>query len=149
MRKSSYAFTIVASVVILDQITKYLVSNYLSPVDSIEIFPFLHIVHVWNTGSAFGMFKNLGSSFFILVSIVAIIIVIYLLNKSTYNRFGLSLILGGALGNLIDRVRFGKVFDFLDFSVGDFHWPAFNVADSSLTIGMSVVFFLVLIKKES
>ena len=140
---------IVTLVVVLDQITKYLISSSLSPIDSIEIFPFLHIVHVWNTGSAFGMFKNLSSSFFILVSIAAIIIVIYLLKKSTYNRFGLSLILGGALGNLIDRVRFGKVFDFLDFAVGDFHWPAFNVADSSLTIGMSIVFFLVLIKKES
>jgi signal peptidase II len=149
VRKPFSVFTIVTLIVVLDQITKYLISTSIGPYDSIEIFPFLHIVHVWNTGSAFGMFKHLGSTFFIIISIGAIIIVLYLLKKSTYSRFGLSLILGGALGNLIDRLRFGKVFDFLDISAGDFHWPAFNVADSSLTIGMSVVFFLVLIKKES
>jgi len=133
---------------LLDQLTKYLVSTYISPLDSIEILPFLHLVHIRNTGAAFGMFKNFGSSFFILLSIVAIIIVLSLLKKGTYSRFGLSLVLGGALGNLIDRIRFGKVVDFIDFSIGDFHWPAFNVADSSLTIGMSVIFFLILIKKE-
>jgi signal peptidase II len=148
VRKPFYVFILVTSVVVLDQITKYLISTSIGPFDAIEIFPFLHIVHVWNTGSAFGMFKHFGSSFFILISIGAIIIVLYLLKKSTYSRFGLSLILGGALGNLIDRIRYGKVFDFLDLSVGDVHWPAFNVADSSLTIGISIVFFLVLIKKE-
>jgi len=149
VKKPLYVLIIVTSVVVLDQLTKYLVSTYISPFDSIEIFPFLHLVHIHNTGAAFGMFKHLGGGFFILLSIVAIIIVLSLLKKSTYSRFGLSLVLGGAIGNLIDRIRFGKVVDFIDFSVGDFHWPAFNVADSSLTIGMSVIFFLVLIKKES
>lgn len=148
MKKPAYVFIIVSSVLLLDQLTKYLVSTYISPLDSIEILPFLHLVHIRNTGAAFGMFKNFGSSFFILLSIVAIIIVLSLLKKGTYSRFGLSLVLGGALGNLIDRIRFGKVVDFIDFSIGDFHWPAFNVADSSLTIGMSVIFFLILIKKE-
>jgi len=148
VKKPAYVFIIVSSVLLLDQLTKYLVSTYISPLDSIEILPFLHLVHIRNTGAAFGMFKNFGSSFFILLSIVAIIIVLSLLKKGTYSRFGLSLVLGGALGNLIDRIRFGKVVDFIDFSIGDFHWPAFNVADSSLTIGMSVIFFLILIKKE-
>jgi len=149
LRKLFSVFAIVTSVVVLDQATKYLISTSVGPFDSIKILPFLHIVHVWNTGSAFGLFRHLGSSFFILISLAAIIIVTYLLIKSTYNRSGLSLILGGALGNLIDRIRYGRVFDFLDFSAGDFHWPAFNVADASLSIGMSIVFFLVLIKKES
>ena len=136
------------SVVALDQLTKYLISTSISPFDSIKIFPFLHLVYIQNTGAAFGIFKHLGSGFFILLSIIAILIVISLLGKGTYSRLGLSLVLGGAMGNLIDRLRFGTVVDFIDFSVGDFHWPAFNVADSALTVGMSVIFFLVLIRKE-
>ena len=141
-------FIVVTSVVVLDQLTKYLVSTFISPFDSVRIFPFLHLVYIQNTGAAFGILKHLGSGFFILLSIVAILIVISLLRKGTYSRFGLSLVLGGAMGNLIDRLRFGKVVDFIDFSVGDFHWPAFNVADSALTVGMSVIFFIVLVRKE-
>jgi signal peptidase II len=127
------------SAVALDQVTKYLILKNLSVYDSREIFPFLHIVHVKNTGAAFGMFQTLGSTFFIILSAVAILFIIYLLAQRTYNTFGLSLILGGALGNLIDRICYGKVVDFIDFSVGSFHWPAFNVADSALTIGITII----------
>jgi signal peptidase II len=93
------------------------------------------------------MFKNLGSTFFIILSVFAIIFIINLLAKKTYSTVGLSLILGGALGNLIDRIVYGKVVDFVDFSVGTFHWPAFNVADSSLTIGIAVILAAYLFKK--
>jgi signal peptidase II len=72
---------------------------------------------------------------------------VYLLEKRTYNTLSLSLILGGAIGNLIDRVLYGKVVDFIDFSVGTFHWPAFNVADSALTIGIGVILITHLFKK--
>jgi signal peptidase II len=137
----------VLSVVALDQATKYLIMKNLSTHDFREIFPFLHIVHVKNTGAAFGMFQTLGSTFFIILSAVAIFFIVYLLVQRTYNTLGLSLILGGALGNLIDRIRYGKVVDFIDFSVGSFHWPAFNVADSSLTIGILVIFATYLFKK--
>jgi signal peptidase II len=148
VKKPLYILIIVTTVIVLDQITKYLVSSYISPFESVEIFPFLHIVHVQNTGAAFGMFRGLGSNFFIALSVGAIIIIIYLLMKSTYNIFGLSLVLGGAIGNLIDRVVFGKVVDFIDFSVGSFHWFAFNIADAALTIGILLIFLLALIKKE-
>jgi len=150
VKKSLHVFIIVSTIIVLDQITKYLVSTSIGPFDTFEIFPFLHIKHVWNTGSAFGMFKNLGGNFFILLSIVAIVIILYFLKKSTYSRFGLSLVLGGAIGNLIDRIRFGKVFDFIfiNVEVGGHYWPVFNVADSSLTIGVSVIFLLAFIKKE-
>jgi signal peptidase II len=94
---------------------------------------------VRNTGGAFGMFKSVGSTLFIAVSVMAIIFVIWLLIRTKEGYFGLSLILGGAIGNLIDRLRYGWVVDFIDFSVGKFHWPAFNVADSALTIGVIVV----------
>ena len=141
MKRFLRALPVVVLVIALDQITKYLVARYMNPLDSIEIFPFLHIVSIRNIGAAFGMFRNFGSSFFIGISLVAIVFVIGLLIKSSYNYFGLSLVLGGAIGNLIDRVLYGKVTDFIDFSVGSFHWPAFNVADSSLTIGIIIILF--------
>jgi signal peptidase II len=147
MKRSAYVILIVASVIILDQITKHLIAAYLSPLDSVEVFPFLHIVNVRNTGAAFGSFRNVGSSFFIVISVIAIIFVITLLAKRTYNYVGLSLVLGGAIGNLTDRMLYGKVVDFLDFSVGSFHWPAFNVADSALTVGIAVILLTSLMKK--
>lgn len=147
MKRATYVFLIVLTVTALDQITKYLIVTSLSPLDSIEIFPFLHIVNVRNTGAAFGTFKNLGSNFFIIVSVVAIIFVIHLLKKRTYNYVGLSLVLGGAIGNLIDRIFYGNVVDFIDFSLGNFHWPAFNVADASLTVGITIIFLTSLFKK--
>ena len=147
MKRTLFVFLIVAVVVALDQITKNLIMTNLSPYDAREIFPFLHIVHVRNTGAAFGMFKTLGSTFFIILSCFAILFITYLIAKRTYNSVGLSLILGGALGNLIDRIAYGKVVDFIDFSVGSFHWPAFNVADSALTVGIAVILVAYLFKK--
>ncbi|OGW39301.1 MAG: signal peptidase II [Nitrospirae bacterium RBG_13_39_12] len=147
MKKPVSVMLIALSVVALDQITKYLVITYLNPLDSIEISPFLHLVSVRNTGAAFGMFKSFSSSFFISVSVLAITFVIWLLVTGKYNYFGLSLVLGGAIGNLIDRIIYGKVVDFIDFSVGRFHWPAFNVADSSLTVGIIIILLVPLLKK--
>ena len=139
MKRPLSVALIVLAIIALDQITKYLIVNSLSPYDSIEIFPFLHIVNVRNTGAAFGSFKSLGSSFFMIIAVAAIIFIVYLLMKRVYNTLGLSLILGGAVGNLIDRILFGQVVDFIDFSIGSYHWPAFNVADSSLTVGIIII----------
>ncbi|HKZ56572.1 MAG: signal peptidase II [Nitrospirota bacterium] len=139
MRRFKYVFLISLIIIVLDQITKHLVLKYMNPFESIEIFPFLHIVSVRNTGGAFGMFKSVGSTLFIAVSVMAIIFVIWLLIRTKEGYFGLSLILGGAIGNITDRLRYGWVVDFIDFSIGKFHWPAFNVADSALTIGVIVV----------
>jgi len=147
MRRSVYILLIVLSVIAIDQITKYLVISYLTPSDSIEIFPFLHLVIVRNTGAAFGMFRNFGSTFFVGISVLAVIFIVYLLIKSSYNFIGLSLVLGGAIGNLIDRILYGKVVDFIDFSIGKFHWYTFNVADSSLTVGIIVIFLISLFRK--
>lgn len=139
---------IVFSVLFLDQLTKYLIKNFVGINDNIEIFPFLHIVNVKNTGAAFGMFKWIGSEFFIVVSIIAIAFVIIMLLKDSYNICGLSLLLGGAIGNLLDRLLYGSVIDFIDLSIGDYHWPAFNVADSSLTIGIGIILFTSIIRKK-
>ena len=147
MKRALSVALIVLAIIALDQITKYLIVNSLSPYDSIEVFSFLHIVNVRNTGAAFGSFKSLGSSFFIIVAVAAIGFVVYLLMKRTYNTFGLSLILGGAVGNLIDRVLYGQVVDFVDFSIGSYHWPAFNVADSALTVGIIIILMTSVFRK--
>lgn len=130
----------VLSVVVLDQITKYLIVDRMSFSDSLEVFPFLHIVSVRNTGSAFGTFRGVSKWFFVVIAVAAIGFVINLLRTKTYNTFGLSLVLGGAIGNLSDRILYGKVVDFIDVNISNFHWPAFNVADSALTVGIILIF---------
>ncbi|MEW6163174.1 MAG: signal peptidase II [Nitrospirota bacterium] len=148
MRRFRNVSLISSFVIAIDQLTKYLVVSYINPFDSIKIFPFLHLVSVRNTGAAFGMLKDVGSGFFITVSVIAIVFVVWLLIKDKRDYLGLSLILGGATGNLIDRILLGQVVDFIDISIGRFHWPAFNVADSSLTVGIMIVFLTLLLKKR-
>jgi len=126
--------------VISDQITKYLTDKLINPAGSIEVLPFLHFVNLRNKGAAFGMFKSFGNEGFIIISILAIAVVIFMLIRGKEDMLGLSLILGGAIGNLIDRLYYGSVRDFVDVFAGKFHWPAFNIADSALTIGIAIIF---------
>ena len=137
--KSSLYFLIAVLVVLLDQITKFLARSLIGPLDTIKIFPFLHLVSVRNEGAAFGLFKGFGNIPFIAISLLAIIVVIVLLIRGNEDRVGLALILGGATGNMIDRITMGSVTDFVDVFAGRFHWPAFNVADSALTIGLVIL----------
>lgn len=132
-------FMISLAVFIFDQVTKYLITSHLSLFQVIPVLPFFNIVYVDNTGSAFGMFKGLGNPFFIVIAGAAIIAVAVMMIKDRDNRLGLSLILGGAAGNLTDRVIHRYVIDFLDFYAGEHHWPAFNVADSALTVGIALI----------
>lgn len=138
MKKGLFITAISASVVILDYATKKAIVAYVKPYETINLLPFLRIVNVKNTGAAFGLFSSLSNNVFIFISIVAIILIIIYLQKTQKGLefFSLSLILGGAVGNLIDRLTTGKVIDFIDFFVGRWHWPAFNVADSTLTVGV-------------
>ncbi len=145
--KKLQPFLIATVVLFFDQLTKYIIDTYLKTYESIEVLPFFQIVHVRNTGAAFGIFRSLGNGVFIGISILAIMIVVVLLIKSKDDRIAFSLILGGALGNLTDRLIRGYVVDFLDFYVGKYHWPAFNLADSALTIGILFLFLGVVIKR--
>lgn len=124
----------------LDQFTKYLALKFLSPNKTIKVLPFLNLVYVENIGSAFGMFKFLGSGFFIVITLFVTGLLIYLLFKDGKNWYVYSLIIAGALGNITDRIIYGYVIDFIDLHVGGLHWPAFNVADSAISIG--IVLFL-------
>ena len=129
-------------VVILDQITKVLAVHYLQLHVPVAVLPGLNLTLTHNTGAAFSMLSQAGGWqrwFFILLAVtVSIAIVIWLHNLSRQRRWMaccLALILGGALGNLCDRVMLGYVIDFIDVYYHDLHWPAFNVADSAITIG--------------
>ena len=132
-------------VLIGDQITKYYIMNYMFHEQPIlKLTSFFNLVYAWNTGVSFSMFNNLGTVGVILLCVLASGIVITLLwwlyhEKNLTMQIGLGLIIGGALGNITDRVRFGAVFDFLDFHFAEHHWPAFNVADSCICIGAAVI----------
>ena len=133
---STLIWTVACLVFFLDQIVKYVISSRLGLNDSVAIVRnVFHITLVHNTGAAFGIFKD-QTLFFISISIVSIISIIIFLRKNTKSSVlidvALALILGGALGNLLDRLRFGYVIDFLDFRI----WPVFNIADSAITIGV-------------
>lgn len=134
-------FLIPVFIVVLDQVSKYFADNLIGRFEPVPVLPFLNLVNVHNTGSAFGLFKSFGNVFFIAVSAAAIVFITVMLIKEKEHRAALSLLIGGALGNLIDRIFLGYVRDFVDVYAGDFHWPAFNVADSSLTIGIFLILF--------
>ncbi len=149
MNKGAFITAISTIVIFLDYITKKIVVSKIMLYESINILPFLNMVHVQNKGAAFSIMSNLGNKYFIWISIIAIIAIIVYLYKlpKGLELFSLSMILGGAMGNLIDRIRIGKVTDFIDVFVGQWHWPAFNVADSALTIGIGL-FLLANIKAD-
>ena len=144
MKKNIFPFFVTISVVLSDYLTKKVIEAYIQPYEVVNVLPFLRIVNVKNTGAAFGLFSNLSNKFFIAISIVAIIVIIlYILRTmDKLEIFSLSLILGGAMGNLIDRITISQVIDFIDFFIGERHWPAFNVADSALTIGIFLLLFV-------
>jgi len=140
VRKNLLIFLIGFLVVLLDYFTKKAIVARVLPYEQIKVLPFLNIVFVENRGAAFGLFANLGNHFFMAISLLAIFaILIYMLKIARgLEGYALSLIIGGAAGNLMDRIRSGKVVDFIDFYVGQWHWPAFNVADAALTIGIGL-----------
>lgn len=148
MRNRLVFFSLIVSVVvILDQITKYLARTYIGPFETIEILPVLNLVNVHNEGAAFGMFRSFGNEFFIVISVFAIIFIAWVAITGREDHRIFSLLAGGALGNLIDRISLGHVIDFIDVTVAGYHWPAFNVADSSLTVGVFLMFWKLLRKK--
>jgi signal peptidase II len=137
------------AVIVLDAWTKWLVADRIDTHESVPVIPnFFQLVHVRNTGAAFGIGANAESQLVpLLLNAGAIavfcVVVVYALRSAVTDRLlqtGLHLILGGAVGNLLDRFRFGYVVDFLDVYVGVHHWPAFNVADSAICIGIGLLF---------
>jgi signal peptidase II len=143
-----YFYLISAAIVLLDQLSKLLVVRDMRLGQSVPILPgFFDLTFVLNPGAAFSLFATLPerirNPFFVLISIAAaVLIVVYRSRYLRENRLAsasLSLVLGGAIGNLIDRLRYGVVVDFLDAHVADYHWPVFNVADSAISVGVTLL----------
>lgn len=134
-----------AIVVALDQLTKWLIRNdVLNTTRYIEVTDFFNIVEVWNRGVSFGLFASdspwtpyLLSALAIAISIV---LIIWLRKAETaFLALALGIVIGGAVGNVIDRLIWGQVYDFLDFHSAGFHWPAFNLADAAISVGVGLI----------
>jgi signal peptidase II len=153
-----YHFLIAALVLVLDRASKWIIAKDLALHDSIKVIGgFFYITHVENRGAAFSLFADSPSQWkmamLVVFSIVALLVVLTLLWRNTHTMattgLGLALILGGALGNLWDRLLTGRVVDFLLFYLGSYAWPAFNVADSAIVVGAGLLVIEVLFSKSA
>lgn len=148
-------YTLALAITVLDQLSKFTVQQSLGLGQIIPVIPsFFNLTYVLNPGAAFGFLSGASAAFrnpfFITISVLAVLFIVYY--RSAHRgmgllpSLGLACILGGAVGNLIDRLRLGMVVDFLDFYYGAYHWPAFNVADSGITVGVALMVFEMLIE---
>lgn len=148
MTKTTFILTVTGAVFAADQLSKWYIRKSVALYQSIPVIDsFFDITHVRNSGGAFSLLSNADNAvripFFVVASIIAIVALVYLLRQvATHQKlllFALAGVLGGALGNALDRIRLGQVTDFLDFHWHGHHWPAFNVADSFITIGVTIL----------
>ena len=132
-------------VLVLDQVTKILALETLFTDGSIiQVTGFFNLVAVWNSGVSFGLFASASEYMPYLLSGFALVVVVFLLfwlrkAETSALVIGLAMVIGGTLGNVIDRLRFGAVIDFVDWHVGGYHWPAFNIADAGITLGVALL----------
>ena len=149
-RKDILIFFVISIVVVLDQFTKQLVLKLIDPLNPITVIPnFFNITVTFNLGAAFGMFSDMPDLVRTIVlstaALLALSAVIYFMLKDykddVLGLTALSMILGGAIGNIIDRAVYGKVVDFIDWYYGNYHWPAFNLADSAICVGVAALIF--------
>jgi signal peptidase II len=134
-------------VVALDQLSKAVIRGFFSGQAfgaHEKITPFFNLVLTYNRGMSFGLFNNgagMNALFFSLVAAVIVAVLVYWLSRvdSPFLAIVIGLVIGGAIGNVIDRIRFGAVVDFLDFYIGSWHWPAFNIADSAICVGVGAM----------
>lgn len=136
---------IAAITIVLDQLSKWwIVFDVMNPPKVIPVFPSFNLVMGWNRGVSFGMFDSdspLNQWLLIALALVVVAVLLVWMKRAENKLMGVSLglIVGGAIGNVIDRIHFGAVADFLDFYYGSYHWPAFNVADTGITVGAVVL----------
>lgn len=153
--KLHYSLSIAVIVLILDLATKYWIESVLTYGQRIPVTGFFNLVLTYNTGAAFSFLSEASGWqrwFLSAIAIIASLVIIYLLHKYKSEKLfclSLSFILGGAVGNLWDRITLGHVVDFLDFYIGDYHWPAFNIADSAIFIGAALLIMESFSKKDN
>lgn len=137
-----------ALILVLDQASKWLMTSWLSLYETVAVVPFFNLTMAHNSGAAFSFLAQAGgwqrwffTGIAVAVSLVLLVWLKRLSGDAKLEAIAISMILGGALGNLIDRVTFGYVVDFLDFYWGSYHFPAFNIADSAICIGAALLIF--------
>lgn len=157
MNKYLILTAVAALVIIIDQISKYAVQHMLAMHDYIEIIPgFFNLTYVQNPGAAFGIFGETAGALRLIIligiSIFALAMLLFMYQKTegryTLTHLGIAMVIGGAVGNLIDRIRLSWVMDFLDFYWNGHHWPAFNIADAAITLGTVILMFNILFSKN-
>lgn len=154
MPESSRWFGLSAVVIVLDYLTKVAVLGAFAPGESRALAPFFNLVLVFNKGAAFSFLataQGWQTFFFATIAIIASMVISFLIIRNKNKMLfcaGLSLILGGALGNLYDRIVYGQVVDFLDFHAAGWHFPAFNVADSAITVGAGILILESFLQKQ-
>lgn len=162
MQSRIVPYGVAATVFLLDRVTKAVIRNQVSPWDTYVAIPgFFNIIHTENRGMAFGFLANADNEWqsFFLAGLTLLILALLAtmlwqppgrgLAGSTRARLAMSLVMGGALGNLYDRLVQGAVTDFLDFYIADHHWPAFNLADSAISIGAGLLILDMLITRQT
>ena len=138
-----------------DQLSKWFVQGYFDNAHSPQAFSgFFNLVEAWNTGVSFSMFNDGGILGMVVLSLFAIGVIVFLLmwlkkEDDKVVQLSLGFIIGGALGNVVDRIRFGAVYDFLDFYYNNWHWPAFNLADAFICTGAFIIILHGMIKAKS
>ncbi len=142
---SKWYVLLALGVLIADQITKWWAQISLPMAQAVKVTDFLNWFLIYNPGAAFSFLSQAGGWqrwFFTVIGIVAAIVIVWLLQKNTHDRpfcLALSLILGGAIGNVLDRLLYGAEVDFIDVHYDGWHWPAFNIADSAISIGATLI----------
>ena len=147
-------FLLAGFVALSDQLTKALIIKNILDNQFIKVNSYLYLVHFKNEGAAFSFLSDAGGwqrYFLSIVAVIASVFIIFMIKKhrdELYTALGLSLILGGAIGNLYNRITLGHVTDFLYFHFNDYYWPAFNVADTGISIGVVIIIYQTIIKKN-
>jgi len=154
-RRYLWVAIIVGIVLVIDQFTKYIVEKHIRLHEIITVIPgFFNLTHVRNPGAAFSLFSAAPESFrtifFTTVTIIAVVVIIVLIRKTHEQLmlFAFALIMGGALGNAIDRIRYGEVVDFIQWYFRSFYWPSFNIADSAITMAVVLLVINLLFVKK-
>jgi signal peptidase II len=142
--RAGHGVAVALTVLALDQASKWAVLEALAPGQAVAVLPFFNLVLVWNQGVSFGLLSGVGAAAPWLVTALALAIaglLIWWFRNETRGmaRFAIALVLGGAFGNVLDRLRFGAVVDFLDFHLAGWHWPAFNLADTAVVCGAALL----------
>ena len=139
-----------AFILIVDQVTKSWVVQHLNEGDCLYVWSFFNVVRVHNCGVTFGMFKEIAQPIIlVIISLIVVSCFVLYAKQNKQYRYPAVAVIAGAIGNVIDRFRYFSVVDFLDFHINEYHWPAFNIADSAIVIGVCCIILISYIKGEN